>query len=201
MDILVLGQALRTLSTNKRQVLYFETMAKGGITKKRAPPSKHSREARRATSPGIDTDKSLKEVRAPAESINHRPSILNIHQNAGVSKKQKRGRAQSTRAKKRQEVAQDKAIAIIERTENKVEKSKDSSRNIQRRRKDWEDINKSVPASQNAFEGLQDEDEDDDQSEMDDEMDEVKQANTAVLAQVQVPQVATGAMDDDDDIL
>ncbi|ETS80289.1 hypothetical protein PFICI_07818 [Pestalotiopsis fici W106-1] len=177
-------------------------MAKGGITKKRAPPSKHSREARRATSPGIDTDKSLKEVRAPAESINHRPSVLAIHQNAGVSKKQKRGRAQSSRAKKRQEDAQDKAIAIIERTENKVEKSKDSSRNIQRRRKDWDDVNKSIPVTQNAFGSLQDENDDDDQSEnseLDDEMSEVKQANTAVLAQV--PQIPAAVMDDDDDIL
>ncbi|KAK6197818.1 Trafficking protein particle complex subunit BET5 [Pestalotiopsis sp. IQ-011] len=170
-------------------------MAKGGITKKRAPPSKHSREARRATEIDIDTDKSLKEARAPAESIDHRPSVLAIHQGAGVSKKQKRGRAQNSRAKKRQESAQDKAIAVIERTENKVEKSKDSSRNIQRRRKDWGDINKAVPAGQNAFAGLNDEDdEESDDSELDDEMAEVKQANVAVLAQV-----PSGAMEDDDD--
>lgn len=189
-------------------------MAKGGITKKRgtrirtqtyalfsgltvivAPPSKHSREARRATEIDIDTDKSLKEARAPAESIDHRPSVLAIHQGAGVSKKQKRGRVQSSRAKKRQESAQDKAIAVIERTENKVEKSKDSSRNIQRRRKEWGDINKAASTGQNPFAGLEDEDDEEgDDSELDDEMAEVKQANVAVLAQV-----PSGAMEEDDD--
>ncbi|KAK6077273.1 hypothetical protein SCUP234_06685 [Seiridium cupressi] len=177
-------------------------MAKGTISKKKAP-SKHSREARRATSPSINTDKSLKEARAPPLSLNHRPSILAIHQGAGVSKKQKAGRHLSTRAKKRAEKNQDKAVAIIERTENKVEKSKDSSRNIQTRRKNWEDINKSIPLDKNPFAGLEGDDEDDDDesrdSELDNQMGEVKQANTAVAQAAGVP--LQTIKDDDDEIL
>ncbi|KAI1432661.1 Alb1-domain-containing protein [Xylaria sp. CBS 124048] len=121
-------------------------MAKGAISKKPRAPSKHSRAARRATSPSIDTDKSLKNVQRPPESIDNRPSILAIHHGAGVSKKQKKGRTLSSKARKRQEKAQDRAVAILERTEKKLDQSKDQSRTIQKRRRVWEDINRGIPA-------------------------------------------------------
>ncbi|KAI1864210.1 hypothetical protein JX265_008581 [Neoarthrinium moseri] len=178
-------------------------MAKTAVSKKKAP-SKHSREARRATSPSINTDKSLKDVRPPPESINHRPSILAIHQGAGVSKKQKHGRNQSTRAKKRALRDQDRAVAIMERTQNKVQKSKGSSKNIQARAKAWEEINKLVPQEMAA-----DQDEDGD-SDPDNTMSEVQNANAAAVkkaARVPLP-LALAAdhndddhEDDDDDIL
>ncbi|KAI0525702.1 Alb1-domain-containing protein [Xylaria bambusicola] len=120
-------------------------MAKGAISKKKKAPSLHSRAARRATSPSINTDKSLKDVQPPPESVDHRPSVLAIHQGAGVSKKQKKSRAMSSKARKRHEKAQDRAAAIIERTEKKVALSKDKSRAIEGRRKVWEEINKNVP--------------------------------------------------------
>ncbi|KAI1310030.1 Alb1-domain-containing protein [Xylaria venustula] len=120
-------------------------MAKGTISKKKKAPSIHSRAARRATSPGIDTDKSLKDVKPPPESVDNRPSVLAIHNGAGVSKKQKKGRAMSSKARKRHEKAQDRAATIMERTEKKVALSKSQSRAIQARSKMWEEINKNVP--------------------------------------------------------
>ncbi|KAI0810483.1 Alb1-domain-containing protein [Xylaria sp. FL0064] len=122
-------------------------MAKGTISKKKKAPSLHSRAARRATSPGIDTDKSLKDVQPPPESVDHRPSILAIHHGAGVSKKQKNGRAMSSKARKRHEKAQDRAAAIMERTEKKVTLSKNQSKAIQGRRKLWEEINQNISLS------------------------------------------------------
>ncbi|EPE05038.1 hypothetical protein F503_00192 [Ophiostoma piceae UAMH 11346] len=108
-------------------------------------PSKHSRAARRATSPGIDTDKSLKDIKAPTKSANERHSILGIHQSAGVTKKQKKtGRSLSARARKRQEKGLDRAAAIIERTATKVERSKSQSRVIQSRSKEWTEINRAA---------------------------------------------------------
>lgn len=108
-------------------------------------PSKHSRAARRATSPGIDVDKSLLEVRAPAKTANERATILGIHQAAGVTKKQKKtGRNLSARARKRQERGLDRAAAIIERTATKVERSKNNSRAIQSRSKEWTEINRAA---------------------------------------------------------
>ncbi|GKT40920.1 uncharacterized protein ColSpa_01101 [Colletotrichum spaethianum] len=122
-------------------------MAKPGVSKKTKQPSVHSRAARRATDVDIDTDKSLKNVKAPADSTDYRPSVLAAQTNAGVSKKSKNRKTQmSAKAKKRNEKAMDRAEAIMERTSNKIEKSKSKSRRIQTRSKQWDDINKELPA-------------------------------------------------------
>ncbi|POR35135.1 Ribosome biogenesis protein Alb1, partial [Tolypocladium paradoxum] len=75
---------------------------------KNKAPSKHSRAARRATSPGINTDKSLKDVALPSKASRaaaaaDRPSVLAVHRSAGVQKKAKptrKGRL-SARARRR----------------------------------------------------------------------------------------------------
>ncbi|KAI1498492.1 Alb1-domain-containing protein [Biscogniauxia marginata] len=163
-------------------------MAKGAISKNKKGPSIRSRAARRATSPSIDTDKSLKNVQAPPESVDHRPSILSIHHGAGVSKKPKKGRNMSSKARKRHERGQDRAIAIIERTERKVAKSKGQARNIHSRRKAWDEVNKQLPTTtQKHTGGKSDSEEDQEESELDDEMNEApggKQlaGTTAVVA-------------------
>lgn len=166
-------------------------------------PSKHSREARRATSPSINTDKSLKDVKLPTQSVNQRPSVLAIHHGAGVNKKQKSGRKLSSRARRRAELNQDKAVAISERTENKIAKSKGSSRNIQTRRKDWDEINKMVPQPEKSNGKPEDNDEEDDKAQaavpvLDDEMDEAEEATPVATAAGDSVQAA---MDEDDDIL
>lgn len=136
-------------------------------------PSVHSRAARRATSPSIDTDKSLKDVKPPPQSIDHRPSILAIHNGAGVSKKANKGRNLSTKARRRQEKAQDHAAAIMERTEVKITKSKGQARAIQFRSKAWDDINDQIPQDSKKPEKSQDADRDEhSSSELDDEMGE-----------------------------
>ena len=106
----------------------------------------HSRAAKRASSPSIDTDKSLKNVQPPTESKSHRPSVLAVHQSAGVSKKAKNGRKSvlSAKAKRRQERGMDRAEVVMDRTEKKVQKSKVRARSVQDRAKAWEELNKSV---------------------------------------------------------
>ncbi|KAK1982689.1 Alb1-domain-containing protein [Colletotrichum cereale] len=122
-------------------------MAKPSVSKKTKQISVHSRAARRATDVDIDTDKSLKNVKAPADSTDYRPSVLAAQTNAGISKKSKSRKTQmSAKAKKRNEKAMDRAEAIMERTSNKIEKSKSKSRRIQTRSKQWDDINKGLPA-------------------------------------------------------
>ncbi|KAI0379862.1 Alb1-domain-containing protein [Hypomontagnella monticulosa] len=155
-------------------------MAKGAISKGKKAPSIHSRAARRATSPSIDTDKSLKDVQPPAESVDHRPSVLAIHQGAGVSKKTRKGRNQSSKARRRHEKGQDRAAAIMERTEQKIAKSKGQARTIQTRRKAWDDINNQIPASKKKSHEEADDEDDDDQepSELDDEMDDMPVDNS-----------------------
>lgn len=157
-------------------------MGKIPIGPTRLAPSLHSRAARRATSPSINTDKSLKEIRPPAESLNQRPSVLGLHQNAGVTKKSRRGRKAvlSTRARKRHEKGLERAEEIVDRTANKVAKSKRAASNIADRKKAWDDVNGSVvkvgktgSSSSNMFAGLEaggEEVEEDSVEEFDDEM-------------------------------
>ncbi|KAI0157839.1 Alb1-domain-containing protein [Xylariaceae sp. FL1272] len=147
-------------------------MAKGTISKKTKAPSLHSRAARRATSPSIDTDKSLKEARLPAQSVDHRPSVLALHHGAGVSKKQKKGRGMSSKARKRQERAQDRAVEIMERTEKKIDRSKGQSRKTQARQKEWEQINQKAAGNATAGTDAGGGDQVDEGSEFDDEMGE-----------------------------
>ncbi|KIN04270.1 hypothetical protein OIDMADRAFT_159630 [Oidiodendron maius Zn] len=113
---------------------------------KRKGASVHSRAAKRASSPSIDTDKSLKNIKPPTESKTHRPSVLAVHQGAGVSKKSKHSRKSvlSAKAKRRQERGMDRAEAVMDKIEKKVEKSKGKARKVQERAKAWEELNKSV---------------------------------------------------------
>ncbi|KAM0328526.1 hypothetical protein ACHAQA_004933 [Verticillium albo-atrum] len=142
-------------------------MAKPGLSRKAKAPSKHSRAARRETDVDIDTDKSLKNVKAPAESVDARPSVLQAQHGAGIVKKNKAGRKAvlSTKARRRAEKGADRAEAIMDRTANRKEKSKGHSKVVQGRAKNWEDVNKkSLEAVRLAMiahkDGLVDEDED-----------------------------------------
>ncbi|RDA91780.1 hypothetical protein CP533_2844 [Ophiocordyceps camponoti-saundersi (nom. inval.)] len=111
------------------------------------PPvlSKNSRAARRATSPSINTDKSLKEAKPPREK-NERPSVLEIHQSAGVQKKTRQARKSrlSTKARRRHDKGQEMAEAVGERTAAKTRRSIGRARVARDRRKPWDDVNKAA---------------------------------------------------------
>ncbi|KAL2197550.1 Alb1-domain-containing protein [Corynascus similis CBS 632.67] len=119
-------------------------MAKGTITKAKKGHSIHSRAARRATSPGIDTDKSLKNARPPQESVDRRPAVLAVRHVGGITKKAKSGRKAvlSTKARRRHEQSMSRAEAIMDRTAVKVQKSKGHAKVINSRKKTWDEINK-----------------------------------------------------------
>ena len=167
-----------------------------------AVASSRSRENRRAASPSIDTDKSLKEV-APPEEKKKTPSILKIHQGAGVSKKSKTGRkAQlSARAKKRQESAMDRAEAIMDKKSTKIEKSKDRARVVQSRSKAWEEQNKKNQLLKEAHAKLMAEAEWQDESDGDEEMEtseEVKEpAKPNAFAEAVRAMMEAAAKDED----
>ena len=137
--------------------------------------SVRARENRRASSPSIDTDKSITEAKAP-EKEKKTPKVLQIHQGAGVTKKAKSGRKAvlSARAKKRQEDAMDRAEAQMDKKSTRIEKSKDRARNTQNRSKDWEEQNrKAEEARRMAAEILMKEAEWEDEEELEEE-EEVK---------------------------
>ncbi|KAK4137581.1 hypothetical protein BT67DRAFT_431838 [Trichocladium antarcticum] len=119
-------------------------MAKPTIAKGKKGPSKHSREARRASSPSINTDKSLKNVKLPQESTDRRPAVLAAHHAGGVTKKSKSGRKAvlSTKARRRQEKSMDRAEAVMDRTAVKVQRSKVHARVVDSRKKTWDQVNR-----------------------------------------------------------
>lgn len=164
-------------------------------------PSKRSRAARRATSPSIDTDKSLKDVQPPPRSAaQQRPSVLAVHQNAGVTKKSRNGRKtqMSAKARRRHEKGLQMAEAIAERTGKKVEKSKGRGRSVQERAKGWEEINKQAE--------IEEESDDEEQQPEADEKDDGLDEDMAAEEETAAPAVKPAdegyiAMDDDEEIL
>lgn len=94
----------------------------------------------------------------------------------------------STRARKRHERGLERAEEIVDRTSNKVLKSKKAAANIASRKKGWDDINAQVgseavgvgAASSNKFAGLADGGDDEDVEELDDEMWEAEQGTSVV---------------------
>jgi hypothetical protein len=107
----------------------------------------HSRAARRAASPSIDLDKSLKPAAAPSTrdpASPSRPSKSKAHalgtQNAGIQKKQKKGNM--TRAQRlRHEKGLERAAAVIDKQHVKIVKSLDKEKIVKERSKGWEDVN------------------------------------------------------------
>lgn len=116
----------------------------------------------------------------------------------------------STRARKRHARGLERAEEIVDRTANKVQKSKRSASSIAERKKAWDEVNGSVDkvgsGGTNKFAGLAaNEDDDDDESveEFDDEMadDAASAAAEGSHVAASVPATATPTLDDDEEIL
>lgn len=153
--------------------------------------SKRSRAARRATSPSINTDKSIKEITPPRETTSHKNSVLAVHNSAGVSKKtSKRKTHMTAKARKRQQRGMEMAEAVMDRTSKKMAVSKGRARTVQQRAKDWKDINKVL-----VVEGDDDDEQDETEAkqskrvpeeewETDEEMDAAEEAKESTAAPV-----------------
>ncbi|KAL1624384.1 hypothetical protein SLS56_007853 [Neofusicoccum ribis] len=126
---------------------------------KSKPPSQHSRAARRAEEL---VDKSLQTL-TDASSLPRPKSKLAASvlaaQDAGISKKQKKKRL-THQQRVRQERAMEKADAIYDKHERKVEESKKRGRRVQERRKEWEALNGDAKPK-NGFAALHDDMEED----------------------------------------
>jgi hypothetical protein len=95
-------------------------------------PSVRSRAAKRASSPSIDLDKSLKNAKPPAKS--GKTQIPAHYHESGVTKKAKRGRQKSSKAYKRQMKGLERAEIVSEKLEKKLEGSIKRGKNVKDRR-------------------------------------------------------------------
>ncbi|KAJ6782019.1 hypothetical protein PWT90_05874 [Aphanocladium album] len=155
------------------------------MAKAKSQPSKRSRAARRATSPSIDTDKSLKDVQPPKHhKPADRPSVLAVHHSAGVQKKTNQRKAHmSAKARKRREKGMEMAEAVMERTSNKFQRSLNRQRTVESRARGWDAINKDVNEDD-------DDDDDEDDEEMGEGAGEGKDKKTKAKKQKKAAQVA-----------
>ncbi|ESZ96540.1 hypothetical protein SBOR_3042 [Sclerotinia borealis F-4128] len=179
-------------------------MGKTAPLKNKGATSVRSRAAKRASSPSIDTDKSLKNVKTPTETV-YQPQVLSPHQGAGISKKTGGRKAQlSTKAKKRQQQGLERGEAVMDRTSTKIEKSKYRGRNVQDRAKTWEALNKKAQEALQATmdkenEVSEEEDMEEDQSQGEVEMDDTSGAPVVPDAAQSIPLPAP--VEDEDEIL
>lgn len=86
----------------------------------------------------------------------------------------------SSKARRRYEKGQDRAAAIMDRTEQKITKSKGQARTIQTRRKTWDEVNNQIPATKKS-QAEAEEDDDVETSELDDEMGDAKIEDTTSI--------------------
>jgi len=118
-----------------------QIMAKIAKPKKKAP-SLHSRAARRAESPSLNTDKSLKSVKPP--SSNPHVHIFSA-QNAGIRKKKSKPLKRGQRL--RQQKGIERADIVKEQIDTKLKKSMGKLKTIKDRRKDWLALNEKLESN------------------------------------------------------
>ncbi len=110
-------------------------MAKTAKPKQNIVANSRSRAAKRAASPSIDTDKSLKEVdRAEIGPM------LHARQNAGITKK-KKAKPMKRGQRARQERGLVKAEMVMDRMEKKVAGAQSREKKRRERRALWEEVN------------------------------------------------------------
>lgn len=117
--------------------------ASTAATHARTEVTVHSRAARRAASPSIDLDKTLKQTTRDSASPS-RPAQTKPHalaaQHAGIQKKAKKGNL--TRAQRlRHQKGLERAAAVLDKRHVKVVKSLDKEKVVKERSKGWEDVN------------------------------------------------------------
>ena len=96
------------------------------------------RAARRAASPSIDTDKSLKDVERTADGT----SALHARSNPGINKVQRKKKKQMKRGQRaRQERGLEKAEIVMDRLEKKVTGSQSKLKKRKDRAALWDEIN------------------------------------------------------------
>ncbi|KAI9816874.1 MAG: hypothetical protein M1827_001519 [Pycnora praestabilis] len=162
--------------------------------------SVHSRAAKRASSPSVNLDKSLTSTKPPPESANQRPSVLAVHYGAGITKKSKKDRPMSRQKRKRQEKGLEKAEAVMDKTEKKVQRSVGRQRVIKDRSAAWNDLNGKIAGSrEKETESKEDEWEDEDMREDEHDMGDASEAaGPIVVEQVEgmIEPLSTGQEDE-----
>ncbi|MCJ1360840.1 MAG: hypothetical protein MMC33_010849 [Icmadophila ericetorum] len=116
-------------------------MAKIPKFKKAQSTSLHSRAAKRASSPSIDLDKSLKSLKPPVDTTPRPKSILSAQHGNGITKKKAKGKNLTRQQRLRQEKGLERAEAVMDKKEKKVERSLNKGKKAKERNAAWDELN------------------------------------------------------------
>ncbi|KAL2048206.1 hypothetical protein N7G274_000117 [Stereocaulon virgatum] len=112
------------------------------LKKSNKSPSTHSRASRRASSPSLNLDKSLTSLKAPSRT---KSNFLAPHANDGVTKsKKKGGKILKRKQKLRSEQGREKAEAVMEKMEKKVERAGERREGMKGRNANWDELNDKI---------------------------------------------------------
>ncbi|KAF2452599.1 Alb1-domain-containing protein [Lineolata rhizophorae] len=160
---------------------------------KSKPPTKHSRAARRAASPSIDTDKSLKAIAPPKSKTTY---VAPTPVRTGRVSKQKPKRRQQ---RERRQRGVERADVFADKLEKKVEDSVGRGKRAKARRAEWEELNKVLSGTDqgskhvNAF-ALLEERRDGGTAAIDDEVMEAADANPSADLSVKESHTAVAVL-------
>ncbi|MCJ1386554.1 hypothetical protein MMC17_009680 [Xylographa soralifera] len=164
--------------------------------------SVHSRAAKRASSPSINLDKSLKDVKPPSTVSASHPSILSVHNGAGIVKRKGKGKSLSRQQRLRQEKGMERAEAVMDKKEKKVERSAIKGKAVKERSAAWDDLNGKIHDKRVKPKPKEEDEEDweDEEMQVEDEVDNPIAGTPAIqsLGHIQPP---ANPPDSEDEIL
>ncbi|OCL03907.1 hypothetical protein AOQ84DRAFT_442390 [Glonium stellatum] len=134
-------------------------MAKTAKLKKKAT-TPHSRAARRAASPSLNLDKSLKTLPRPSSPTTSKPTpkphVL-AAQPTGIAKRNPKSKPLKRQQRLRQIKGMERAADVMEKLEVKMQKSVGREKRVRERRKAWDELNgeKTGTKINNAFSALE----------------------------------------------
>ncbi|KAJ5713073.1 uncharacterized protein N7483_010254 [Penicillium malachiteum] len=129
----------------------------------KSKPNANTRAARRAASPSLELDRSLRSAPRAESPTAERPSVLAERRTSGIQKKQK-GKKMTRAQRLRQQKGMDRAEAVLDQLEIKKAKSVGRAKSVKERSADWEALNtkaSAFAAIQKDNEEYDDEDDDD----------------------------------------
>ncbi|MCJ1337938.1 hypothetical protein MMC09_003222 [Bachmanniomyces sp. S44760] len=125
---------------NDATLKFYELTAKIHLDAK----SVHSRLAKRALSPSNDLDRSITSTRAPAEDESKRSMVLSTHHGARITKRKAKGKQLTRQQRRRHEKGMERAEAVMDKTETKVDRIVSKGKANKERRAAWDEFNSKI---------------------------------------------------------
>ncbi|MCJ1433263.1 hypothetical protein MMC27_002622 [Xylographa pallens] len=92
----------------------------------------------------MNLDKSLKDVKPPSTASASHPSVLSVHNGAGIIKRKGKGKSLSRQQRLRQEKGMERAETVMDKKEKKVVRNAMKGKAVKERSAAWDELNSKV---------------------------------------------------------